>query len=153
MLCQKKLFARNRLLVAAMIAILAASCGIGSGPATDTGPARPLEDFKGMFAGDSISNDGRRVNIAFDIQQTGGQLDGTYRCSAGNANCRNQITQGWVKGSVDARSFRVSLQDSSWCMFTLGTFYLNEGEGEYTCYLGGSIVDQGTFGLKRVEPQ
>ena len=153
MLLPKLRFTLGRLVVAALIALLAAGCGIGSEPAIDPGPARPLADFKGMFTGDAISNDGRRVNIALDIQATGDQLGGTYRCSAGNANCRNQITQGWVKGSADARSFRVSLQDSSWCIYTLGTFYLNEGEGEYTCYMGGSIVEQGTFGLKRVAPQ
>jgi hypothetical protein len=146
-------FIPARLVVTVIIALLAAGCGIGREPSTDPGPARPLADFKGMFAGDAISDDGRRVNIALDIQETGDQLGGTYRCTAGNANCRNQITRGWVMGSVDARSFRVSLQDGSWCMFTLGTFYLNEGEGEYTCYMGGSIVEQGTFGLKRVAPQ
>ncbi len=113
----------------------------------------PLGDFKGFFAGNAISNDGRRVKLALDIQRNGRELTGTYSCAAGNANCRNQMTLGWVRGSIDKSVFRVSLQDGSWCLFNLGLFYLNDGEGDYTCYLGGSIVEQGAFELKRVEPQ
>jgi hypothetical protein len=116
-------------------------------------PDEPLGDFKGLFAGNAISSDGRRVKLVLDIQRNGRELTGNYSCAAGNANCRNQMTQGRVKGSVDESIFRVSLQDGSWCLFNLGMFYLNEGEGDYTCYLGGSIVEQGAFELKRVVPQ
>jgi hypothetical protein len=56
-------------------------------------------------------------------------------------------------GTTDARGFRVSLQDTSWCLYSLGTFYQNDGDGEYTCYVGASIVEQGTFDIKRVEAQ
>jgi hypothetical protein len=142
---------RKAILVA--VAAQALSACAFQRPSADRGLAEPLADFKGVFAGDSISNDGRRVKITFDIQQSGKEFAGTYRCAAGNANCRNQISQGWVKGSVDASSFRVSLQDGSWCFFTMGAFYLNSGEGDYTCYQGAAIVEQGAFELKRVNPK
>jgi hypothetical protein len=133
------------------IALSTAACSIDQ--SANNGNPAPLADFHGMFQGDQISNDGRRVNIAFDVQQKDGELSGTYRCAPGNANCRNQITKGWVMGDVKGRSLRVSLQDTSWCMYSLGTFYVNEGEGDYTCYLGGTIADQGAFSIKRREPK
>jgi len=114
--------------------------------------ARPLDDFKGRFAGETISGDNRRVKIGFDVQEKGDQISGTYQCAAGNANCRNQMTRGWVSGNVDARGIRVSLQDGSWCLYSLEAFYGNDGEGDYSCYQGGMLVEQGVFSLKRVEP-
>jgi hypothetical protein len=115
--------------------------------------SEPLAEFKGFFRGDQINNDGARVNIEFDVQQNGNEITGTYRCTAGNANCRNQISRGWVKGTTSARGVRVSLQDSSWCLYNLNAFYLNSGEGQYSCYMGASLVDQGTFQINRITPQ
>src|SRR5713226_3655927 len=133
-------------------ALLFCACATGRQGVAES-PDEPVADFGGLFAGNAISNGGRRVKLVLDIQRSGRELTGNYSCAAGNANCRNQMTQGWVKGNVDESIFRVSLQDGSWCLFNLGMFYLSEGEGGYTCYLGGSIVEQGAFELKRVKPQ
>ncbi|MGH7839162.1 MAG: hypothetical protein ACREQC_15220, partial [Candidatus Binataceae bacterium] len=121
-------------------------------PPPDPGSVRPLRDFKGLFAGGTVSGDNRRVKISFDVQQKGDQISGTYGCAPGNATCRNQMLKGWVSGNVDARGIRVSLQDGSWCLYNLGVFYVNEGEGDYSCYNGGMLVEHGVFSLKRVEP-
>jgi len=136
-----------------------ASAGLLAGCATasrtqahDAVGAQPLGDFKGVFAGDTISDDNRRVKIGFDVQQKGEQISGTYQCAPGNATCRNQMTRGWVSGNVDARGIRVSLQDGSWCLYSLQVFYGDDGEGDYSCYQAGMLVEHGVFSLKRAEP-
>jgi hypothetical protein len=144
------MLSRGELLAAVALMPLALLAACAAHRPIDTGSADPLADFNGIFIGDAISSDGHRTTIAFNIQRTGDSFAGDYKCAAGNANCRNQITRGWVSGSVNARSFRVSLQDGSWCRYTLGTFYLREGEGDYSCYIGGELIEQGTFWIKRV---
>ena len=133
----------------AWLAISAAvvSCSI-SRPHSDSGPS-PLADFNGSFWGDSISDDGRRVKIAFNVERDGDKFTGTYRCSAGNANCRNQMNRGWVRGTIEGRSFRVSLPDTSWCLYTLGNFNSEVGDGDYSCYVNATLIERGTFKIKR----
>src|SRR5437899_12902240 len=117
-----------------MTGLLFCACATARHRAAET-PDEPLGDFKGLFTGNAISNDGRRVKLVFDIQRHGSELTGNYNCTAGDANCRNQMTQGWVKGNINSSILRVSLQDGSWCLYNLGMFYLNDAEGDYTCYL------------------
>lgn len=111
--------------------------------------ADPLMDFTGGWSGTSTSNNSAKVRITFDIHRKGNRFEGSYRCKPLNAVCRNNIHQGWVSGNTDARGFRVEMEDTSWCTFMLENFHPPEGDGEYTCYLSGSIVDQGVFRIKR----
>jgi hypothetical protein len=112
--------------------------------------AKPLADFNGLFSGETISGDNHRVEVSFNVERQGDRISGTYRCAPGNATCRNQMLKGSVSGAVDARGIQVSLQDGSWCLYNLDKFYRGESEGDYSCYLGGMLVEHGVFNLKRV---
>ena len=144
----QKAMDRSRIL-AGCLAILAASSSSSIPQPTNSVTSNPLADFNGQFWGDSISNNGSRVRIVFDVHRNDHEFTGIYHCSAGNANCRNQMTRGWVRGSTEGRSFRVSLPDSSWCLYRLGTFYMGRAKGEYSCYLDASLLETGTFAVKR----
>jgi len=150
---QKAIAAAGLVFLGVASTVLLAGCAsVSRTQAHDPVGAQPLDDFKGVFAGETISGDNRRVKIGFDVQQKGDQISGTYQCAPGNATCRNQMTRGWVRGNVDARGIRVSLQDGSWCLYSLEAFYGDDGEGDYACYQGGMLVENGVFSLKRAEP-
>jgi hypothetical protein len=141
-------------LASALLAGTLSSCSAtGSGfrrtPAAAPDAPDPLADFTGIWRGTSTSTmNAAKVYITFDIERKGNQLKGTYRCAPLNAVCRNNIQRGWLKGQTDARGFRVSMEDTSWCAFTLDEFYPPVGDGEYTCYMNGGIADQGIFEIK-----
>jgi hypothetical protein len=120
-------------------------------PAPDA--SDPLMEFTGIWRGTSTSSmNAAKVRITFDMQREGAKLKGTYRCAPGNAICRNNIQRGWVKGQTAARGFTVSMEDTSWCTFFMDEFYPPVGDGEYTCYMNASLVDQGTFEIKGPPP-
>ena len=109
----------------------------------------PLMDFTGIWKGRSVSSmNAASAKITFSVKRVGNQLKGDYRCAAGNAICRNNLQRGWVTGQVNARGFRVAMEDTSWCMYFMDDFYPPKADGEYTCYMSGGIADQGTFKLK-----
>lgn len=138
-------------LFAAMLAVWSCSStgGIRSTPAAAPDAPDPLMDFTGIWRGTSVSSfNAAKVRISFDMQREGNQLKGSYRCAPGNAVCRNNVQRGWVKGQTSARGFTVSMEDTSWCTFLMDEFYPPVGDGEYTCYMNGGIVDQGTFEIK-----
>ncbi|HZO83557.1 MAG TPA: hypothetical protein VFB33_17835 [Candidatus Binataceae bacterium] len=137
-----------------LMAMLAAGACSTAGGVRSTPPAapdapNPLAEFTGIWKGTSTSSfDAAKVRISFDMQRDGEKLKGTYRCAPFNATCRNNVQRGWVKGQTTARGFTVSMEDTSWCTFLMDEFYPPVADGEYTCYMGGSVVDQGTFELK-----
>ena len=123
----------------------------GSGAAASGGTADspdPLADFNGIWKGTQVSSmNAARGKITFKIRREGNQFKGDYLCAAGNAVCRNNTPHGWVTGQVNARGFRVAMEDTSWCMYFMDDFYPPKADGEYTCYMNGGIADQGTFKL------
>ena len=93
---------------------------------------------------------GETRSIKLVLRQVGDKITGTYRCSAGNAQCRNLNETGSINGT--AMGNRVNLKimvlpDASNCRYT-GTLDYN-GNGQYTCYLQGQIVEQGTWVASR----
>ena len=50
-----------------------------------------------------------------------------------------------MRGTIKARGFTVSMEDTSWCVFILDEFSPPVGDREYTCYMGGMIADRGIF--------
>ncbi len=113
----------------------------------------PLMDFNGIWKGTSVSSmNAAKVKITFNITREGNQFKGKYLCAPFNANCRNNTPHGWVTGQINARGFRVSMEDTSWCMYFMDDFYPPKADGEYTCYMNGGIADQGTFKLKGPPP-
>lgn len=159
---------RRRFVIVAMLLALGGwSCSSGGGgqsnsaansPAAGAGDASPvgsaaspdpLADFTGIWKGTSVSTvNAAMVNITFKLKREGNQLKGDYLCRPGNAVCRNNTPRGWVTGQVNARGFRVAMEDTSWCMYFMDDFYPPKADGEYTCYMNGGIADQGTFKLK-----
>lgn len=107
-------------------------------------------DFTGAWSGTSTSSaNAAKARITFDMRREGNHLKGRYICRPFNAPCRNNNQRGWVHGKVGALSFTVSMEDTSWCAFTLENFNPPVGDGEYTCYVGGSIADKGVFQVKQ----
>jgi hypothetical protein len=118
-------------------------------PAAAPDAPDPLIDFTGIWKGTSTSTmNAAKVKITFDVKREGNKLTGIYRCAPLNAVCRNNVQRGWLRGTINARGFTVSMEDTSWCTFSLDEFYPPVGDGEYTCYMGGMLADQGTFEIK-----
>ena len=125
-------------------AVSGSASPIGSGASPD-----PLADFTGIWKGKSVSSmNAAQVNITFKLKREGNKIKGDYLCRPGNAICRNNTPHGWVTAQVNARGFRVAMEDTSWCMYFMDDFYPPKADGEYTCYMNGGIADQGTFKLK-----
>ena len=150
---------RRIVTLALLLALAGWSCASGggggsSGSAGSTAPAAapdsdPLMDFTGIWRGRSVSTmNAASAKITFNVKREGNQIKGDYRCAPGNAICRNNAERGWVSGQVSARGFRVSMEDSSWCVYYMDEFYAPKARGEYTCYMSGMIADQGTFRLE-----
>lgn len=105
------------------------------------------------------SNGGRcnAVNrIEFNLVQDDGDLSGAYRCAIGNMICRagnttnyGTVQSGWVSGNQ--LSISVFLPgDLSNCRYTGNSETPNTARGRYSCYQGGSLVEQGQWQLDRV---
>ncbi len=96
-------------------------------------------------------------SIKLDLQQVGDKITGSYLCYSGrtaNSFCRNSDEKGTIEGT--ARESQVALNimvlpDASNCRY-MGTLDYN-GNGQYTCYLQGHIVEQGTWQATRSFPQ
>ena len=149
---------RRIITLVVFLTLAAWSCSSGGGaqPSQTGAPAAPdpLMDFTGIWRGTSVSSmNNARAKITFDLKREGNQLKGSFRCKPGNAVCRNNTDRGWVTGQVNARGFRVAMEDTSWCMYFMDEFYPPKADGEYTCYMNGGIADQGTFELTKVSSE
>jgi len=91
---------------------------------------------------------GQTRSIKLVIRQASDKMTGVYRCSAGNALCRNGDEKGSIEGTANGNQVNLNimlLPDASNCRFT-GTLVYN-GNGQYTCYLQGQIVEQGSWAV------
>jgi hypothetical protein len=135
-----------------MVALMVGSCSAGGThqtPPPGPDPTNMLTDFTGVWKGTSTSSmNASKVKISFNMKRDGNNLKGSYRCSPLNATCRDNIQRGWVNGQTSARGFMVSMEDTSWCTFMLDEFYPPAGDGAYTCYTNGGIVDMGIFEIR-----
>lgn len=113
------------------------------------------ENLSGLWTGTTstgglVGMAGMTRSIKLVLRQEGGKVTGAYRCSAGNALCRNGDDKGSIEGTAKGNQVNLNimlLPDASNCRFT-GTLDYN-GNGQYTCYLQGHIVEQGTWQLSR----
>ena len=93
---------------------------------------------------------GQTRSIKLVLRQVGDKITGVYRCSPGNSLCRNSNETGSITGTANGNRVNLDitvLPDASNCRYT-GTLDYN-GNGQYTCYLQGQIVEQGTWLLSR----
>ena len=138
---------------------LPASSESTTGTTAPSGTA--AQDLSGLWVGTTstgglLGMPGLIRSIKIDLQQSGEKLTGTYSCYSGKASnsfCRNADEKGSVQGT--ARGDHVTLNimllpDASNCIY-MGTLGYN-GNGSYTCYLQGSIVEQGNWQLTRAYP-
>ena len=124
---------------------------------TPTASARDVTDatLSGLWTGTTstgglIGMAGKTRKIKLLLRLTGDDLTGSYRCSAGNSLCRNLNETGSITGTANGDEVNLNitvLPDSSNCRYT-GTLNYN-GNGQYTCYLQGQIVEQGSWQATR----
>lgn len=144
---------------------LLAVCAIGcssqeikepvSSASTQAAPSRNVTDgnLSGLWTittstGGLIGMAGQTRSIKLVIRQASDKMTGVYRCSAGNALCRNGDEKGSIEGTANGNQVNLNimlLPDASNCRFT-GTLVYN-GNGQYTCYLQGQIVEQGSWAV------
>jgi hypothetical protein len=88
--------------------------------------------------------------ITLTMFESGGQITGSYRCSYGNENCRDEAETGVIRnGGMTKRLLRIAvmLEDGSMCRFT-GMPQNGVLEGRYQCHWGGPM-EQGGFRVER----
>jgi hypothetical protein len=88
----------------------------------------------------------RSINL--DLKQNNDKITGSYRCYSKGANslCRNGDETGTITGTAHGKQINLNvvlLPDQSNCRF-MGIMDYN-GNGQYTCYSQGSIVEQGNW--------
>jgi hypothetical protein len=157
----------NRLLACLyLVAVCAISCStektklpVTSGSNAAVPPSnRADEDLSGLWIGRTITGGmlgmpGLIRSIKLNLQQVADKITGTYVCYSGktaNSFCRNSNENGTIEGTARGRRLALNvmlLPDASNCRF-IGTLNY-EGHGEYTCYLQGQVVEQGTWELTR----
>jgi hypothetical protein len=96
---------------------------------------------------------GAMQKIGFTLIQQGSSVNGYYRCSYGNQICYNSTdNSGSIKdGRVikDQLSMRVMRPgDGSSCIFN-GTLAGEILSGNFICYQGGGILEEGIFEVER----
>jgi hypothetical protein len=159
--CARELFAASTqiALLAILIAGAAALQSCATGGSANVSP--PL-DISGGWSGATFpgcrSNGG--VNcykrpIAFNLNQNGSRVTGSYACPVGNMMCGMDNTGSVVDGKMDGShlsDLRVVFSDATNCLYQ-GEFTGGIGNGEYMCFAGaGRIVEQGGWHLERLQP-
>jgi hypothetical protein len=98
----------------------------------------------------SRCNAEQKVTIRL-TETPGGGFTGTYSCAYGNMDCYDANYSGKViAASVDGSrlSIRVLMPDATSCVFS-GTDTDQNINGGYTCYQGGTLIEQGTWQAHR----
>jgi hypothetical protein len=148
-----------------LLAGLLAGCASLNRPSTMEPPS---VDLTGNWTGTirvipcntAYTANGGRCNavnrIAFNLVQNDGNLTGEYKCAIGTMICRNgnadnygTVQSGWVSGNQLAISVLVPA-DVSNCRYTGVSNTPNTARGRYSCYQGGSLLEQGQWQLDRV---
>lgn len=94
--------------------------------------------------------------ITFTLTQSGSEVSGRYACFFGNYICRHDGVDdaGYIaSGHVDGHHLLMRVMipaDVSSCMF-YGIFSAKRISGRYSCYEGGSIVEEGDWRVARVD--
>ncbi len=145
------------LIVAALIGGVTSAC---AQPAA----AQPA-GFTGLWTGtlrvfpcNALSERGRcgAVNkITFTIIVDGAKVSGHYTCAIGTQICRNGNADDHgniVSGNINGNNIRFSVivpADVSNCNYNGFTPSPGQMRGAYSCYQGGSLIEQGSFQVTR----
>ena len=112
---------------------------------------RPTDcSFEGAWLGQSINSQELTTRVRLFFFRSGEGLRGSYRCSFETTSCLNGNNYGSIDGGLDSPRFQVTLDDTSVCKFS-GKLHADHASGQYNCYLGGSLIDHGTWELSRTD--
>jgi hypothetical protein len=172
-----QLSTRPALIVAnVLLAALFLGCAAGRSsdtystqPAASTGtqasgapPAATESEFAGVWEGTTLAtcatfahlpsrcNAEQKVTIIL-VKGPDSKLTGRYTCSYGNMDCYDQNDTGKV---IDVSitgvlmNIRVIMPDTTSCMFS-GRNVSEDINGGYSCYQGGSLIEQGAWRARR----
>jgi len=96
---------------------------------------------------------GAQQNVTLNVTaHAGANTEGYYKCSYGNQNCLGQNTSGQIVSILTNRenvAVRVVMPDTSSCLF-LGRKIQDAIDGNYICYAGGAIREQGAWHARRL---
>jgi hypothetical protein len=137
-----------------LAAALSQSCALRG-----SGTSRSSVSISGAWVGNSFpgcrSSGGSHCYkrpIAFDLNQKGSAISGSYSCPIGDVMCGMDNSGNVVGGKMDGSylsDLRVVFSDATNCLYQ-GQFTAAEGNGEYMCFAGaGRIVEQGGWQLVR----
>jgi hypothetical protein len=160
-------------LIGILIAVLIVGCGAGgsqenASPSTapavtvsaDSSKAPPSDGILGTWQGTTVArcpgSPLGRCNAQQKISMTlregnNSTIAGSYTCAYGNQNCLRQNDSGTVTDVrlADSRiTFRVIMPDGTSCIFN-GSVASNTITGGYSCYSGGSLLEQGGWAAHR----
>ena len=138
----------------------------GAPPGAQSQPAmpRPVFDVSGVWDGQSVASClalnpfsfNTRCNainkIAITMVMENAKITGFYKCSVGNMDCRNQNDSGTIaSGKMEhgRLALRIGMPDGSSCIFNGVPTAANQIKGNYTCYQGGGLAEQGRFEIAR----
>ncbi len=125
-------------------------------------PSPQQPDFAGVWQGTTLANCGgnsplpsrcnalQNVTITL-IEGPKSNLTGKYSCAYGNMDCYHANETGKVIGVslTGARiNIRIIMPDATSCIFT-GRNVNQTIDGGYTCYQGGSLIEQGSWRARR----
>ncbi|HEV3114521.1 MAG TPA: hypothetical protein VGY99_28880 [Candidatus Binataceae bacterium] len=125
-------------------------------------PEKPAINVTGTWRGTSTTYCGMMLlekgrcgavqRISFTLFQDGADVKGTYRCAVGNMVCRGMDDSGpVVSSSVSGTLARLRVMlttDGSSCIFD-GHFKGESADGNFFCYQGGGLVEEGQWKLAR----
>jgi hypothetical protein len=175
----EKSFSYDTILLAACLFVVALLHGCASSTRTEssysstppppsaatvaaTDAANPREHVLGVWDGTTLAscnplvrfqdrcNAQQKVTITL-LEQKDAKIGGYYKCAYGNQNCYNLNETGKV---VDATlngsrvSMRVIMRDGTTCRFS-GLDKGGDINGGYSCYSGGSLLEQGSWRARR----
>ena len=98
-------------------------------------------------------------NITLTLMQQNNQVTGNYTCATGTMVCRDGGADNTGKvqwGRISRNLIRLSLiipADVSNCYYNGMLASANAMHGTYMCFNGGSLVEEGTWNVKRAPGQ
>jgi hypothetical protein len=132
----------------AVLCLLATSTGCAS--SHDSLPPPSKNTIEGIWQGEMTNSRESKTKIGLLVFRSDEHLKGSYYCEDNSATCLNNNTTGTVSGSLNSTNFQVTLRDSSLCRFS-GSISENHASGRYSCYMGGELIDHGSWELHQAD--
>lgn len=112
---------------------------------------RPADSsFEAAWLGQSTNSQELTTRVRLFFFRSGDGLRGSYRCSSETTSCLNGNNNGSIDAGLDSPRFQVTLDDTSVCKFS-GKLSAGHASGKYSCYVGGALIDHGTWELNRTD--